>query len=346
MDTVDAKNFGYGGVGNDKVYGTDAKDDLWGDNKDDMRMALNVEDTEGGDDFLRGYGDDDDVWGGYGNDILYGDEGKDWLYGEWGDDKIFGGDGDDTIWGDDKYGVGDSRGPTLPTPLAAASMATFIAQGIQAGKDKLYGGLGNDIIYGGHLEDKIHGGEGDDFLVGGGGEDILFGEEGEDKIYGGYGWDTVFAGPGCDIVHVADGGDVVWLGDCVDDTDPHATQNLYIWGTGRDPENWTVVMDFWLEGAKPWNRICPRPSKRQDIGPAADCTTDVPEDFCLGAYDIFSPGTVVNTMMSTMPGKVQGPGCKHDGGPLWISIPLEDDPVVAAAAGGATYAHTIWARFY
>ena len=47
-----------------------------------------------------------------------------------------------------------------------------------------------------------------------------------------------------------------------------------------------------------------------------------------------------------MPGNVQGPGCKHDGGPLWISIPLEDDPVVALAGGGATYAHTIWARFY
>ena len=46
------------------------------------------------------------------------------------------------------------------------------------------------------------------------------------------------------------------------------------------------------------------------------------------------------------PGQVQGPGCKHDGGALWVSIPLEDDPVVAAAGGGATYAHTIWARFY
>ena len=51
-------------------------------------------------------------------------------------------------------------------------------------------------------------------------------------------------------------------------------------------------------------------------------------------------------MDGDMPGKVQGPGCKHDGGPLWVSIPLEDDPVVAMAGGGTTYAHTIWARFY
>lgn len=28
-------------------------------------------------------------------------------------------------------------------------------------------------------------------------------------------------------------------------------------------------------------------------------------------------------------GEYRGPGCKHDGGPLWISIPLVDDPVVA-----------------
>ena len=54
----------------------------------------------------------------------------------------------------------------------------------------------------------------------------------------------------------------------------------------------------------------------------------------------------MNTMNSSMPGKVQGSGCKHDDGPLWISIPLEDDPVVANSSGGATYAHTIWARFY
>jgi len=132
------------------------------------------------------------------------------------------------------------------------------------------------------------------------------------------------------------------MGSCEDEVE----QKLFVYGTGRDPENWTVVMDFWLEGAKPWNRICPRTSKHQDVGPAAACTTPVPADFCLGPYDLFSPGTVANTMDGAMPGKVQGPGCKHDGGPLWISIPLEDDPVVAKADTGATYAHTIWARFF
>ena len=167
--------------------------------------------------------------------------------------------------------------------------------GFQSGKDKLYGGKGNDIIYGGHLEDKIHGGEGDDIIFGEGGEDTIYGDEGVDKIYGGYGWDTIFGGAGCDEIHVSDGGDVVWLGAC--DDDPPTNQDLYIWGTGRDPENWTVVMDFWMEGAKPWNRICPRPSKHQNVGPAAACPEGEPaDDFCLSAFDLFSPGTVANTM--------------------------------------------------
>lgn len=65
------------------------------------------------------------------------------------------------------------------------------------------------------------------------------------------------------------------------------------------------------------------------------------------------------------PGEFRGPGCKHDGGPLWISIPLVDDPVVAdkpeflpssfffsnptpgtyfSRPGG--YSMTIWARIF
>lgn len=46
-----------------------------------------------------------------------------------------------------------------------------------------------------------------------------------------------------------------------------------------------------------------------------------------------------------MQGGVRGPGCQHDGGPLWVSIPLEDDPVVETAAGNP-FMHTIWAHIY
>ena len=214
--------------------------------------------------------------------------------------------------------------------------------GLEHGKDKIYGGLGDDLIYGGHLDDKIHGGEGDDHLYGEGGEDIIYGDEGMDLIKAGYGWDTVFGGPGCDEIHVYDGGDVVWLGGCEDDME----QKVYIYGTGRDPENWTVIMDFWLEGAKPWNRICPRESKHQQKPAAALCGAIDNSDLCFSAHDLFTPGTVVNNAIPANDGQTQGPGCKHDGGPLWVSIPLEDDPVVALAGGGATYAHTVWARFY
>ena len=108
------RNYGFGGIGNDYLYGTDSKDVLWGDDRDPNSSNgtgpgnLDVEDTVGGNDFLRGYGQDDKIHGGYGNDILYGDEGKDLLYGEFGDDKIFGGDDNDTIWGDDKAGPANS----------------------------------------------------------------------------------------------------------------------------------------------------------------------------------------------------------------------------------------------
>jgi hypothetical protein len=160
--------------------------------------------------------------------------------------------------------------------------------GLAFGKDKLYGGDGFDIIYGGAGADKIHGGDDDDALYGEGGEDTMWGDDGADFIDGGYGWDTIFGGDGCDTIWVADGGDVIWLGDC-DNSDtmtPGTTeefQKVYIYGTGRDPENWTVIMDFWLEGAKPWNMICPRPSKHQ-AKPATDACpalADPVNDMCL-----------------------------------------------------------------
>ena len=95
----------------------------------------------------------------------------------------------------------------------------------------------------------MHGDEDVDFLYGGAGEDIIYGGDGIDFIDSGYGWDTIFGGDGCDIIGTIDGGDVVWLGDC----DGSGNQKVIINGTGEDPENFTVIMDFWLESANPWN---------------------------------------------------------------------------------------------
>ena len=60
----------------------------------------------------------------------------------------------------------------------------------------------------------------------------------------GAGWDTIFGGDGCDTITSIDGGDVIWLGDC--DGSSSGDQKLSIYGTGDNPENFTVVMDFWL----------------------------------------------------------------------------------------------------
>ena len=49
---------------------------------------------------------------------------------------------------------------------------------------------------------------------------------------------------------------------------------------------------------------------------------------CLTAIDIADPSIAASNLNGGT-GAVRGAGCKHDGGPLWVSIPLLDDPVVA-----------------
>ena len=228
LDTTAAQNFGYGNTGSDKMYGTIADDQMWGDTKGSthtvaapgMPMAFDKFDTEGGDDWLQGFGGKDLLYGQYGNDKIEGGDGNDSLIGDMGDDKVFGGDGNDVIWGDDKTGT--TAPVDNPADFAAAftpavtkdSLIEGAYTGLAFGKDKLYGGDGFDIIYGGAGADKIHGGDDDDVLYGEGGEDTIWGDDGADYIDAGYGWDTVFGGDGCDTIVVADGGDVIWLGDC------------------------------------------------------------------------------------------------------------------------------------
>ena len=79
-----------------------------------------------------------------------------------------------------------------------------------------------------------------------------------------YGLDTIFGGDGCDTIIAFDGGDVIWLGDCpaVDAT----SQILRICGTGLDPTNYTVIMDFWLDSAISQNLLCLEPAILQVHG--------------------------------------------------------------------------------
>ena len=162
-----------------------------------------------------------------------------------GDDKIYGGDGDDFIYGD----ILDGDNPNF------------------FGDDKLSGGAGDDYMIGGHGDDIMFGGADEDFMFGDAGEDIIYGGDGNDDIGGGTGWDTIFGEDGCDTIIANDGGDVVWLGDC----DGSAEQKVIVNGTGDNPENFTVVMDFWLESAKPFNQICVNVGFEQENPSAAMC---------------------------------------------------------------------------
>ena len=113
LDTGDKHNYGFGGLGNDKLYGSAGSDVLWGDDEDitlydtdtgDVGAVDKETDLKGGSDWLIGYDGADVLHGGYGNDKLDGGTGADLLFGEYGDDKLFGGDGDDVMWGDDESG--------------------------------------------------------------------------------------------------------------------------------------------------------------------------------------------------------------------------------------------------
>ena len=139
-------------------------------------------------------------------------------------------------------------------------------------------------------------------------------------------------------------------------------------------------MDFWLESAKPFNEICLHVGENQDNPSAPRCKSETGnlnsntnrennDGICVDATEIADPEQLYNEIddRALGGGEWRGPGCKHDGGPLWISIPIADDPVVAQETqqravntywnvansghyfendGGNTYAMTIWARFF
>ena len=141
----------------------------------------------------------------------------------------------------------------------------------------MYGGAGDDVMYASFGDDFMKGGADADTMFGGAGEDTIYGEAGDDLINAGYGWDTIFGGDGCDVITVIDGGDVVWLGDCDgvgDGISGQTTNTLNIEGTGDNPENFVVVMDFWLESAKPFNEICLNVGRNQANPSAPICRTD------------------------------------------------------------------------
>ncbi|KCV58046.1 retention module-containing protein [Bordetella bronchiseptica] len=220
-------------VGNDKLYGGDGNDILFGDaiNTDNLPWGVagnpakpadlpNGSGLEALKDFLflkNGvqptdadlhkyisdnhalFDVDGDTRGG--NDELYGGDGDDILYGQGGNDKLYGGDGDDILYGG-------------------------------AGTDELRGGAGNDELYGGEGKDLLIGGQGDDILHGGGGSDTFKWELNDQGVVGAPAHDTIKDFSNADI---ADGGDVLDLGELLQgENSGNLTQFLKFSSDGQD----------------------------------------------------------------------------------------------------------------
>ncbi len=138
--------------GNDFILGTDAGDQIHGD------------------DSLDGWRDTgrDIIYGREGNDTIYGESGNDRLYGEMDDDVIDGGTGNDRLEGSDGNDI------LLGGP----------------GRDVIFGGEDDDELYGGSNNDILRGGGGFDTIDGGAGNDTIEGGLDSDFLVGGGGNDT------------------------------------------------------------------------------------------------------------------------------------------------------------
>ena len=136
-DTINI-NYGtaIGGLGNDSITLTDESTGatIYGD----LTLEDDAEQTQGGDDIIRG-----NKGTNYqrGKDTIYAGGGNDKVYGLGGSDLIYGGAGNDTIY---SYDEGKNK----------ISQATF----------KAYGGTGNDAIYAHCETNYVYGDEGNDTI--------------------------------------------------------------------------------------------------------------------------------------------------------------------------------------
>lgn len=146
----------YGGGDNDTLRGRDGDDSIFGGSGDDLIRG------DAGDDFLVGGSGDDVIFGGTGNDSILSMSGRNFLSGDEGDDfiraagqsTIFGGEGNDTL---EAYVFTINPGPGGQLGSSDTGDAQL----------EIYGGEGNDSITGGDLADTIYGGPGDDTISGG-----------------------------------------------------------------------------------------------------------------------------------------------------------------------------------
>ncbi|HSC16539.1 MAG TPA: hypothetical protein VLI71_15540 [Gammaproteobacteria bacterium] len=179
------------------------------------------------------------IYGGRGNDTIWGSQTGDQLAGGSGDDTIYGEGGHDHIYGDSGFNLDFevtkdeitdaaivTRLLTVPTvnasPVLTADAVTETEGLVErttavilAGRDTIFGGLGNDIVLADHGEiaqshlfrlvdnggivairtvepnngadDAVQGNAGNDLLFGSGGRDYVQGNDGQDLIFGDFG---------------------------------------------------------------------------------------------------------------------------------------------------------------
>ena len=151
-------------VGNDKIFGGDGHDILFGDaiNTDQLPWGVNGNPAKPA-----------DYLDGSGLDGL-----KQFLFLKNGVQPT---DADLHKFISDNHGMFDVQGDT------------------RGGSDELHGGNGNDIIYGQGGNDTLFGDDGNDILYGGVGNDTLDGGSGNDTLIGGKGDDILIGGAGDDI---------------------------------------------------------------------------------------------------------------------------------------------------
>ncbi len=180
------------------MTGSDASENLRGEDKAEFLQADNIIGGGGNDRMSGGLGDDT-LWGDAGNDILDAGTGDDFVYAGTGHDRVFGRDGDDNV----KAGDGNDR--------VDLGKGDDWVHG-ENGNDIISCGDGDDIALGGADADRLSGGNDNDQLFGGAGNDQVRGDRGDDLCYGGDGDDFVWGGDGNDTVNGEGGNDTLWGG--------------------------------------------------------------------------------------------------------------------------------------
>lgn len=143
------------------------------------------------------------------------------LKGNENNNSIVGGAGKDTLWG----GIGNDK-------LLGNGGNDSLYGG--DGKDTLDGGKGDDVLLGGTNHDSLYGLVGNDTLSGDNNDDILIGGAGNDSLSGDKGNDTLAGGDGNDKLLGSAGNDSLNGGAGNDTLDGGADSDKLVGGAGND----------------------------------------------------------------------------------------------------------------